>query len=85
MPHCGLETLLIQARSECVTLCIGELTRVCTYPPKFFLKSQDRFSMEIIIGRLANGNQEQKQDRSFEIADNRLSSPDRATIWRGAI
>jgi hypothetical protein len=25
--HCGLESLLIQVRSECATLCIGELTR----------------------------------------------------------
>jgi len=39
--HCGLEALLIQVRSECVTLCIGELTCVCAYPPKFVLKSQD--------------------------------------------
>ena len=26
---------------KCVTLCIGELTRVCAYPPKCVLKSQD--------------------------------------------
>jgi hypothetical protein len=39
--YCGLETLLIQVRSECVTLCFGELTRVCAYPQKFVLKSQD--------------------------------------------
>jgi hypothetical protein len=39
--HCGLEPLFIQVRSECVTLCFGELTRVCAYPPKFVLKSQD--------------------------------------------
>ena len=39
--HCGLERLFIQVRSECVTLCSGELTRVCSYPPKFVLKSQD--------------------------------------------
>ena len=47
-----------------------------------------RFSMEIIIGRLVSRNQDQnlvRQDRSFEIADNRLSSPDTATSWRGAI
>jgi len=116
MPHCGLETLLIQARSECVTLCIGELTRVCAYPPKFVLKSQDPLfhgdiesellivmsvicektltnlvqclSVVHIIGRLVSGNQDQnlvRQDRSFEIADNRLSSSDTATSWRGAI
>ena len=46
--YCGLETLLIQVRSECVTLCFGELTRVCAYPPKFVLKSQDpRFHGDI--------------------------------------
>src|SRR5271166_6291063 len=28
-------------RSECVTLCIGELARVCAYPPQIVLKSQD--------------------------------------------
>jgi len=39
--HCSLKTLLIQLRSECVTLCIGELTRVCAYPPAFVLKSQN--------------------------------------------
>jgi hypothetical protein len=39
--HCALEPLFIQVRSECVTLCSGELTRVCAYPPKFVLKSQD--------------------------------------------
>src|SRR5258705_11164857 len=39
--HCGLETLFIQVRSECGTLCFDELTRVCAYPPKFVLKSQD--------------------------------------------
>ena len=39
--NCGLETLLIQVRSECITLCIGELARVRAYPPKFVLKSQD--------------------------------------------
>jgi hypothetical protein len=35
--------------------------------------------MEITIGRLVSGNQDQnlvRQDRSFEIADNRLSSSD---------
>jgi hypothetical protein len=46
--HCGLEPLFIQVRSECVTLCSGELTRVCAYPPKFVLKSQDpRFHGDI--------------------------------------
>ena len=46
--HCGLEPLFIQVRSECVTLCSGELTRVCAYSPKFVLKSQDpRFHGDI--------------------------------------
>src|SRR5271166_3503708 len=46
--HCGLETLFIQVRSECGTLCFDELTRVCAYPPKFVLKSQDpRFHEDI--------------------------------------
>jgi hypothetical protein len=46
--HYGLEPLFIQVRSECVTLCFGELTRVCAYPPKFVLKSQDpRFHGDI--------------------------------------
>ena len=37
-----------QVRSECVTLCFGELTRVCVYSPKFVLKSQDpRFHGDI--------------------------------------
>jgi hypothetical protein len=74
--HRGLETLLMQVRSECVTLCIDELTRVCAYPPKFVLKSQD----PLFHGDNHRSSGEQKPrpksgaPRSiFEIADNRLS------------
>ena len=38
---CRLETLLIQVRSECIAFFIGELPRVCAYPPKLVLKSQN--------------------------------------------
>ncbi len=48
--HCGLETLLIQVRSECVMLRIGELTRVCAYSPKFVLKAH----ADLRIGVSAN-------------------------------
>jgi hypothetical protein len=64
-------------------------TRVCAYPPKFVLESQDPlFHDGDIIGRRVSGNQDQnlvRQDRSLRLRDNRLSSPNTATGWRGAI
>ena len=46
--HCGLEALLIQIRPECVTLCIGELTRVCGVLQNSSSSRKIRFSMEIL-------------------------------------